>query len=73
METGKIEKVLIEGILPNGDGGRTIGGDMSLSEIVEGVNSLLERYSTVAYVPNYPRGITYKFRKPINESDLYKE
>lgn len=61
MGEEKIQKYVIEGINANGDGGETIKGDLTPQEICDGINSLFRRYYTVAFVPSYPRGKTYKF------------
>jgi hypothetical protein len=65
-----IKNVLIEGLRGDGSGGETIKGDLTTEQTVDGINKLLGRYRTVAYVPNYPHGHTFKFSSPIDESDL---
>lgn len=66
----KIENVLIEGILPSGDGGDYEKGDLTPDEVVETINSFFKSYEKVAYVPNYPYGKTYRFNSPIELPDI---
>jgi len=66
----KIEKCVIEGLKDNGDGGRTIEGDLTEQQVCDGINKLLSNYNNVNFVPNYPRGNTYKFYKEVTLEEI---
>ena len=58
--------ILIEGLLPNRDGGNYKRGEYTTEEIVDSVNGFLQKYDTVNIVPNYPHGKTTEVSKEIN-------
>jgi hypothetical protein len=73
VEEGEEEVVkdaMIEGLHDNGDGGDSVTGNYTLSEIAKKINKYLERYRRVAYVPRYPKGHTFYYTKEVSEEDI---
>jgi len=66
------QKILIEGIYPNGDGGTSYSGEFEIDEIVEKVNSLIGSYRKVVVCPNYPYGQNTNIYEPVNNEDIEK-